>query len=68
VIDSLGIYEESANASGIVDTCGLGTGGAGNVEQLENGAELVKDVSMIGTGAVRLCAVVAGSLAVVTLA
>ena len=68
VVDSFGIHEESANVSGIVDPRGLRTGRAGNVEQLENGAELVKDVSMIGAGAVCLCAVVAGSLAGVILA
>ena len=68
MIDSVGIYEEPANVSEIVDTGGLRTGRAGNVEQLENGVEFVIDVSMIGAGAVCLCAVVAGSLAAVILA
>ena len=68
VIDSFGIHEEPANVSGIVDTCGLRTGRAGDIEQLENGAELVVDVRMIGAGTVRLGAVVAGSLAEVVLA
>src|SRR5216684_5860836 len=68
MIDSVGIYEEPANVSEIVDTGGLRTGRAGNVEQLENRAELVVDISIIGAAAVCLCAVVAGSLAVVILA
>ena len=68
VIDSFGIHEKPANVSGIVNSCGLCTGRGGNVEQLENGAELVIDVSKIGAGAVCLCAVVTGSLSEVVLA
>src|SRR5260370_27206248 len=68
MIHPVGVNEESANIAGIVDPGSLRTGRAGNVEQLENRAELVKDVSKIGSGAVCLGAVVAGSLAVVILA
>src|ERR1700758_4134320 len=68
MIDSVGIHEGSANVSGIVDTCGLCTGRTRNFEQLKNAAVLVIEVSMIGAGAVCLCAVVSDSLAGVILA
>jgi hypothetical protein len=68
VIDPVGINEESANAAGIVDPGGLCSGRTRNVEQFKNTTELVINVSMIGAGSVRLCAVVSGSLADVVLA
>src|SRR5260370_36587322 len=68
VINPVGINEESADLAGIVDPGGLCSGRTRNVEQFKNTTELVINVSMIGAGAVRLCAVVSGSLAEVVLA
>lgn len=68
VINSFGIHEESANVSRIIDPRSLRTGRGGNIEQFENGAEFVIDVSIIRASAVCLCAVVTGCLSEVVLA